>query len=205
MFNYNVNKNYFIKEEYIHRNFYHQFDDTGFTDQYQDAVYKRAKEEFIKNKFNTILDIGCGSGFKLIKYFNDHDTTGLEVEQNLYFLNNKYPNKKWEKSDFSKKIDKNFDLVICSDVIEHLLNPDELLKFIYEINFNTCVLSTPDREALYGVNCLGPPENPYHIREWNMQELKQYLENNFKIVDHYLDKGNQLHELKQCQIIVFKK
>ncbi|MFC1791945.1 hypothetical protein ACFL0I_05750, partial [Gemmatimonadota bacterium] len=38
------------------------------------------------------------------------------------------------------------------------------------------LLSTPERDLRRGPDDMGPPGNPAHIREWNQEELRQYLE-----------------------------
>ena len=83
------NDKYFIKPEYIIRENFIHYDDTGNTDGFQDDVYNYAKT--LVNEYNliTIGDIGCGSGYKLIKYFGDktkYKTIGLEIEPTLSFL-----------------------------------------------------------------------------------------------------------------------
>ena len=198
--------NFFIKKGYKSRGSYHHYDDMETTDEWQNCVYLKAHEEAVKKKYDIVLDIGCGSGFKLNKYFHDKKTIGLELEQNIETLRKKYPNNRWEPSDFKKPFTETVDIIICSDVIEHLVDPDELLEYIYNIDFKTCILSTPERDVIYGKDFMGPPSlNLAHVREWNMEELFEYIQNNFNIIEHYVDKAKEEHTQKQCQIIVFEK
>ena len=44
-----------------------------------------------KNNLYTIIDIGCGSGFKLIDILGKYDTIGIETEPCFTFLKEKYP------------------------------------------------------------------------------------------------------------------
>lgn len=69
--------------------------------------------------------------------------------------------------------------VICSDVIEHLVNPSNLLNQIHNLmdHAEFCILTTPERDLVRGESDLGPPENIHHIREWNMKELENLLQN----------------------------
>ena len=79
------------------------FDDRGNTDRFQDEVYHRA-QEFLKEKdLCNVLDVGCGSGFKLMKYFSDQETLGLELPHTLDFLKQKYPHRQWALSDFMQR------------------------------------------------------------------------------------------------------
>ena len=140
---------YYLPENYRENKFNPStnYDDTGCEDEYQDEVYSYAKNRFLQENFTSTLDIGCGSGFKLIKYFNNSKTTCLEVGASLEFLKKKYSDKSWMKSDFNHSPE-DHDLIICSDVIEHLSNPEDLLSFISKINFKLLVISTPDRDKV---------------------------------------------------------
>ncbi len=176
-------KKYFIKDNYIAREKNEYFDARNSKDEYQDFIYKKMKEFFVLHQLNSILDIGCGSAFKLVKYFKDFKITGIEVEPTLSFLKETYKQNEWYLSDFSKQLEKKFDFICAIDVIEHLLDPDEMLEFISR-NCKTFIgLSTPDRDMLQcGKN--GPPNNPFHIREWNYSEFNAYISSFFKIIIH---------------------
>jgi hypothetical protein len=73
------------------------------------------------------------------------------------------------------------DLVICSDVIEHMQNPDILMDFIQSIQSREIIFSTPERNMQAGVNDFGPPENPSHYREWDEIEFRNYVSQWFHI------------------------
>lgn len=198
---------YCIKEGYVSRTSYTHFDDTGNKDECQDEVYCAAQVIAKTRHYRNIGDIGCGSGFKLIKYFKSHETVGFEIEPTLSFLKAKYPDRRWEVSDFSHSLaERQFDLIVCADVIEHLVNPNELLEWIKECNFELLIISTPDRARLlklYGNNIqsqVGPPLNPCHVREWTFDEFASYIGQHFDIVSHF-------HCKKEYwgQVIVVKK
>lgn len=198
---------YFIKEGYISRTVNSRFDDTGNEDGYQDEVYFAASAIVAKNRYTKIGDIGCGSGFKLMKYFQDCETVGFEIPPTLNFLLKKYPNRQWEESDFKQSLaQREFDLLICADVIEHLIDPNQLLKWIQKCNFEVLVISTPDRDRLLQVqnnnpqSQTGPPVNPAHVREWSFDEFASYIGQYFDIVSHF-------HTEKEFwgQVIVAKK
>lgn len=185
-------QSYFIRQDYITREEYLFDNETASTDECQDEVYAAAFDFALKKQCRVVADIGCGSGFKLLKYFKEYQTIGFEVCQTLPFLKSHYPEREWYLSDFST-IQMNLpkiDLVICADVIEHLLDPDQLLNWINKLKFKYLVLSTPDRELLPRIQesnqCLiGPPKNPHHIREWNFDELEKYLSQYLNVINHF--------------------
>lgn len=184
------NQNFFIKDGYISRNFYHHHDDRGFTDGSQREVYELALEIAQAHDLFSVVDIGCGSGYKLMKYFDSFDTTGYEIEPTLSYLKEKYPHRKWINSQLTKTSNSSsVDLIICSDVVEHLVNPDQLLQYIDRFDFRYLVISTPDRDLLLEVqkdpqSQTGPPVNSAHVREWNFEEFEQYISQYFTVIFH---------------------
>ena len=183
-------QNYFIKKDYIARTDYSHYDDRWRKDDCQDEVYALAHSVATENSFTRITDIGCGSAFKLIKYFDMFDTEGYEIEPTLSYLKERYPTRSWEFSDLSSTpVVLETDIIVCADVVEHLVDPDQLLKFINRFDFKFLIISTPDRDQLlkYQNNRQsqsGPPVNPHHIREWGHREFEQYISQFFNIVSH---------------------
>ncbi|MCS6822062.1 MAG: class I SAM-dependent methyltransferase [Microscillaceae bacterium] len=192
---------YCIKRGYIEKTKYIYFDDTPFQDEYQNEVYQAALKLAQEKQLFQILDYGCGSGYKLMKYFANYKTIGVEVEQTIQFLTKKYPNRIWLcEANLPENIQA--DLVICADVIEHLLNPQELilkLKNIPQVQY--FVFSTVDRDILRGKNDWGPPKNPYHVREWNSDEFRRYLSQHFEILEHYITNYQQGTQMIICKKI----
>jgi len=89
---------------------------------------------------------------------------------------------RWFGYDLDGIVDlkKKFDLVICSDVIEHVEDPEMLLenaaRHLKEFGF--LVVSSPDKMSLH-------EDNPLHINNYSTEELKAVLlANYFVIVDH---------------------
>lgn len=187
--------NYKIKKGYIHKTTYNYFDDTANTDTWQLEVYTKAREYAEKENLKSIIDFGCGSAYKLIKYFKEYETTGIDVSPTYEFLKEKYPNANWLKfGDFDMN-SLSADIVICSDVIEHVLDPDELLNNIKKIkNVKYIFISTPDRN-LVPTEKFGPPFNPSHIREWTFEELEAYSATHFDIIEHLISNRKQWTQL----------
>ena len=181
--------------------------DISWTDESQNEVYQFSRKLLDEKQLNTVIDLGCGSGFKLIKYFDDKETIGIETEPCLSFLKTKYANKKWIHSGEPEKSFSNYrescDIIICADVIEHILDPDDLLHHIKQYNFKYLIISTPDRSVLktmkeYGDKAwFGPPVNKSHVREWTYDELHLYIKTHFKTVN-----GFHCEKQKECMFFV---
>mgnify|MGYP001230964999 CR=1 FL=1 len=183
---------YFIKEGY-HTNLESPDRLRKYTsvppDQYQEDVYKYAAYLVKQHNLKSVVDCGCGSGYKLVKFIEPvcSDITGLDQDFTIRNCTKRYPQLTWVAEDFScgrVSIDRKFDLVLSIDVIEHLPNPDSLLEILKLLSHpaSHIVISTPERDLVHGVENQGPPSNPYHIREWNMRELRSYLESSGFVV-----------------------
>lgn len=193
----NETKTYCIKEGYTCRDKEVYFNDTPLKDEYQDLVYQTALKYFDLHQCNSVLDLGCGSGFKLVKYFDEvENTIGVDLPATVNWLRNKYPNKTWS-SDFTE-VRTGYDVLISSDVIEHVLDPDELLDIIEKSEPKIIVISTPNRDR--GLNQSGPPNNPHHIREWNKDEFSNYISSRFDVIEHL-----EFDENTQCIVCKLKK
>lgn len=188
-------KNYFIKEGYVHRLDNRYFNDTENKDEWQREVYTHARKLADQNDYKKIIDIGTGSAYKLLANFSDMETLGIDVPKTVTWLRKKYPAKTW--------IDKfvpvqGYDLIIASDVIEHISDPDTLLDLIENCQPKLVVFSTPERDLLKsGHN--GPPKNGAHCREWNFLEFNKYISSRFQVVEHFISNKKQ-----RTQVIVAK-
>lgn len=138
----------------------------------------------------------------MITYLGEYETLGLELQENIDLLKQKHPERQWQLSDFSVDPNINTDLIICSDVIEHIVDPDELLEYIKSMKFKYLIISTPDRGLLYrpwSRGNIGPPSNKAHIREWAFKELADYISKHFNVIDHRVTNMHQATQMIVCQ------
>lgn len=143
---------------------------------FQKHVYEKVLELMQLHKYQSILDIGCGSGRKLMKYFSQYETHGIDIEPCYERLKRLYPERNWYVCNYNIPFNKNVDVIICADVIEHIIEPDEVMKYIVDINPKCIAMSTPVRELLPKKlqDIMGPPDNHFHIREWTTKEFENY-------------------------------
>lgn len=198
-----INNNFFIKNDYIVNKEAITNDNvsgSNYWDEkrlygsafYQYPVYKFAKKIIIKNKIKRVIDVGCGPGTKLNiikKKLKKVHFIGIDQKNAIDYCKKKYDFGEWYVDNLEnpfKSLDWiKGDLVICSDVIEHLQNPDVLMNYLKQkLDFGGyIILSTPERDLLNGKDCTVSP-NKQHIREWNYSELKQYFEyHSFKVIE----------------------
>ena len=189
-----------IKKGYHHSARVLDFDDTPNKDEWQKEVYLLAKDLMAERNYQTVIDLGCGSAFKLIHYLGKYKTMGIEVEKTCSWLKEQYPDRDWQRFDKTDPSNLETDLLICSDVIEHIEKPDGLLDYIKVIDFKCMVISTPEREGIAGKKDFGPPENPFHFREWDASEFKNYISQYFDIEEQRIFSTNTV-----TQVIICKK
>lgn len=149
---------------------------------YQAAVYEWALKLIRAKGIRCFADVGCGSAAKLAKLHqavSGVEFWGLDQPNSIKLCRSSHDFGNWFPINLERPEqlpDQKFDLIISSDVIEHLENPDILLGVIRRMSHeNTLVLlSTPDRVKLRGPHCMSPPHT-YHVREWSQHEFATYL------------------------------
>ena len=176
-------KNYYIKSGYNPRENPEYFDDIIKGVTYQPQVYDLAFLLAKKSNAKYIIDIGSGSGIKLKKFEDDFQVIAVDYGKNIKILKKNLTKAKVLSWNLEKGLPKisnrilNQSIIICADVLEHLIEPNLLLKSLSEISLRCLfiLISTPDRDRCRGINDFGPPLNPSHVREWNIQEFRNML------------------------------
>jgi SAM-dependent methyltransferase len=162
---------------------------------YQFPVYRYSEKLIREKNIQRVIDVGCGTGTKLAfihKDLPEVNITGIDQKAAIEYCKNHYSFGNWYVDDIESPDeslgDIKAELVICSDVIEHLLNPDVLLVYLKKkvSRDGYIILSTPERDIFRGENCMSSP-NKFHVREWNFEEFENYLLfSDFRIIEHFL-------------------
>jgi methionine biosynthesis protein MetW len=114
--------------------------------------FYKVLEVFDELKGELLLDIGCGDGTftALLKESSKvKEAFGIEIASGAISAIEKKGIKACQLDIDQNPFpfaDKYFDLIYCGEVIEHLFNPDHLLREIYRVLKleGTCVISTPN-------------------------------------------------------------
>jgi len=131
-----------------------------------------------------VIDIGCGRAEKLAGLHPEFQLTGVDYGENIRFCRDHHNFGQWIEADLEKPLNLTLpahllsqSLIVCSDVIEHLVNPTALLRSLRRLLeiAPAILLSTPERELVRGKDHLGPPPNQAHVREWSLNELQSLL------------------------------
>jgi SAM-dependent methyltransferase len=192
-------ENFFIHDGYRHRKSNSFYDDTGNKDDWQREVYEFARKAFDRQKLRLVCDLGCGSGYKLVRYFGDVPTIGIDLPPTCVYLREKYPDREWVEADFTKIPPQDIDMVIAADVLEHVPNPDEVLSYILKLRPQKVIISTPDRNLFGREAHGGPPINPAHVREWSSSEFHAYISGFFEIEKHFISNVVQCTQCVLCR------
>ncbi len=174
-------------------------------DKYQRYVYQLALQLAQKHEFRRIVDIGCGFPAKLAM-FEGYNITAIDQKTTVSALAGRFPNYSWIAADLAEPFEdtgEKYDFVICSDVIEHLLDPDPLVDRIRKLTGKLAVISTPERDYLRGFDNMHSPKAE-HVREWNRMEFKSYLEaSGLKVLQQKLYPQSPVPRLKFVASQVF--
>jgi len=161
---------------------------------YQSAVYRWAAGIIEQKQIRSVVDVGCGNAAKLAQLhqrFPNVSFCGIDQQNAISLCQQHYDFGEWLAMDLdqpSLQTPRDFELIIASDVIEHLDQPDALLAFMRAIATpkSLLLISTPERVRLRGRHNLRPG-NLYHVREWSAREFNDYLRSRgFLIIEQRL-------------------
>lgn len=178
---------------------------------FQPDVYTFAEWAAQLAGIETVIDVGCGWGDKLAALHERHPEwryVGVDYGDNIAHCREAYSWGHWIDHDLEEPIDLftrvvGPRVVICSDVIEHLVDPTGLLSTLKQSAAHAIVLSTPERDLQYGYDHMGPSTNLCHIREWNGTELRALLEQAGLTANHVgLTRGSDQGPFMATQLVV---
>ncbi len=147
-----------------------------------------------------VLDAGCGEGFfcsKVKEVLPEATITGCDgAEEALEVARQMNPDILFEKSnlyDLPYK-DRQFDIVVCSEVLEHLNNPEKAFLEICRVGKNILV-TVPNEPwfrlgnllALHNVIRLGDPID--HINHWTFRGFQRFLKPLINEVEYGFDRS----------------
>lgn len=149
-----------------------------------------------------VLDIGCGAGETLLYHKNRGcEAFGSEVNENISFIAVKYDLKinigTFNPDIYEKEF---FDYVTLDQVIEHTLNPYELLKGVHS-NLKTggyVIISTPNSKG-WGIKWFGNKwlhfHVPYHLHLFSSKSIKIAAQKaNFEVINtHYVTHSDWIY------------
>ena len=136
---------------------------------------------------DSVLDVGCGEGFTLARLQKEKigkEFEGIEYDEREIELGKKlYPRLKITKGDIYKLPFKNnsFDLIVCTEVLEHLDNPRKAYKELIRVSKKYILLSVPN-EPFFTIQRMARFQNilhfgahPEHIQHWTLFAFTKFV------------------------------
>jgi 2-polyprenyl-3-methyl-5-hydroxy-6-metoxy-1,4-benzoquinol methylase len=144
-------------------------------------------------KVDSILDVGCGEGFTLNRLREKgigKTLEGVEYSKAAIELGYKmYPDTKIKQGNIYQLPykDNAFDLVLCTEVLEHLDDPQKGLKELVRVSKKYLVISVPNEpffmlaQLVRGKNWSRFGNDIEHINHWTMFGFPQFVNKNAKV------------------------
>ena len=153
-----------------------------------------------------VLEIGCESGNLLASLQKSKQLVGFDISNKALkdadkFLSSKNIDYKLVQGDATKKLPFNkgeFDVIVCSETLEHVTKPDKVIKNIFDIsNNNTRIIITVPNEkpklfikeflVRFGLMKLLFPDietekSEWHIHSFSKDLLFSYTKEYFKTI-----------------------
>ena len=173
---------YCLPDGYRSRDTPSAFGDPVSAFEWQPDVYVEAAQLARDVGAGVIIDLGCGMARKLLPLSAEFVVVGVDHPSMIHRLADN-PGV-WVGADLDSEDRPQIlaelvpgSVVICSDVIEHMVRPEVLcghLRWLLD-SAAVALVSTPDRDRTHGAGHLGPPPNPAHVREWSAAELVDFV------------------------------
>ena len=141
-------------------------------------------------KVGSILDVGCGEGFTLNRLKEKgigKKLEGIEYLPAAIELGKKtYPEIKIIQGSIYQLPykDNSFDLVLCTEVLEHLDNPQAGLKELVRVSNKYLVITVPNEpffmlaQLIRGKNWSRFGNDIEHINHWTMFNFSKFVKQN---------------------------
>jgi ubiquinone/menaquinone biosynthesis C-methylase UbiE len=143
----------------------------------------------------SILDVGAGEGFTL-EMLRINKTAnkleGIEYMDDAIALGKKlHPQVSIKKGDIYKlPYQANaFDLIICTEVLEHLEDPEKALSELKRVTKKYLIISVPNeplftiQRILRGKNVMKLGAHAEHIQHWTSGAFEKFVRKQMKIID----------------------
>jgi len=160
-----------------------------------DAIVKEIKEIHP----NTVLDFGTGEGYFLEELEKRELTfkslVGIDLrDEALNRARTIYPSYEFIKVDlFDWNIeDHSFDLVIASEVLEHLVNPSRFLNKLTLLSRGYLLLTVPLEpwfrlmNLIRGRHILSFGNHPEHINQWGYRKFIKFVSTYVNVKKSYI-------------------
>lgn len=152
----------------------------------------------------TILDVGCGVGL-LTKKLAAHGANIIGIDKSKEFIkiaksynhNEKINYLNCSLASFCKKYEEKFDLIICTELIEHIKNKNNIISLLKKLSHKNSIiiLSSLNRNILTYINTILFGEYITKILDKNTHYYKNFINLN-EIYSYFQKKNLKIKDIK---------
>lgn len=155
-----------------------------------DKVHEVLNDSSLQDKGEvSVCDVGCGEGIidrSLADNFSTLKITGYDLsEEAISYARSFNPSGKYfVRNVFEEKGDDTFSLVLCTEVLEHLSEPEKALDILIKITENALIITVPWEpyfclgNFLTGNHITRWGNHPEHVNKWTRKSFKEWLSKN---------------------------
>ena len=153
-------------------------------------------------EFDSVLDVGCGQGSPLEEIAQRRpgvELAGIDISPHAVELaRHRMPTAEFSVLDLTAEtLNRKFDLIICTDVLEHIPNDMAAIRNMREMCGRWCLVSTIQGRMRSYEKHVG------HVRNYKRGELRRKLEQGGFVVRRQLDWGFPLYSPLYREILRF--
>lgn len=168
--------------------------------EYRNALYQCVLNRYL-DQFGTffaraaprrVLDAGCGEGYVqrgLFSRGHRAEWTGVDMCVGaVEYARRQAPESRWEVADLRalRFAERSFDLVLCSQVLEHIPEPQRVRDELARVSARWLLLSVPI-EPIFRTICAltvasGLGQDPGHVNFWTPSAFRTFLKPVGKLV-----------------------
>lgn len=133
--------------------------------------------------FSYVLDIGCGDGTFLLRLKRDKSCRVFGIDISKVAIEKANELGVTSRVISAEELDDfnwhgGFDVTVCSHLLEHIENDDNLVKNIYRLTNKLAIIAVPN-------DCSYPEETGEHVRKYTAETLKKLLSKYFREVEDH--------------------
>lgn len=139
-----------------------------------------------------VLDVGCAYGYMLEKFPQSMEKFGIDISDHaIARAQEHFPQGKFQVGGAEKKLpfaEDFFDVIICNDVLEHLVDPGLALQAMARVlkPGGILYLNTPHLNTLRKMIFMRPDQMEHHISLLPFVKLEEIVtEAGLKMRDHW--------------------
>lgn len=144
-----------------------------------------------QSQARTVLDAGCGEGF-VTRHLAQQDPTlrltGVDLNQEaIQYAQTNFGELATFRTGNLYKLpfsDKSFDLVMCSEVLEHLEDTDRAVCELKRVARRHVLITVPREPYFKWLNdvsrSLGISPDPGHVNFWTKESFQRFIHSHFK-------------------------